>query len=239
MPGVAYRDADAGYVLLGIALENATRMSAADLLSAYVFTPLGLEQTTLPAVSAAAPGATALPGYQSVLDCADLRDYTGRGHARSRRLAGAAAAGNPDPGRRGGGHARSRRRGCRRSRRDRAVALLAEAVERTLVPGDPDGPGAARQRDDARPCLGGRDGEGRTARAPASGPARRAEPARRYLVRARVPTERTALQRARDQGAVVRVRRALQGRRRKPPLRARELGPGRRNTFTGSLQVTS
>lgn len=76
MPGVAYRDADAGYVLLGIALENATRTSAADLLSEYVFSPLGLEQTELPAAAAAAPGVTSLPGYESVLECADVREFT-------------------------------------------------------------------------------------------------------------------------------------------------------------------
>ena len=75
-PGAAYTDADAGYVLLGIALENATSMSAADLLSQYVFTPLALRNSVLPGSAAASPGADALPGYRSSSDCAALQDVT-------------------------------------------------------------------------------------------------------------------------------------------------------------------
>ncbi|MCW3493044.1 serine hydrolase domain-containing protein [Microbacterium sp. SSM24] len=46
-PGVAYRDSDAGYVLLGLALENALDAPAAELIEEYVAQPLGLEQTHL------------------------------------------------------------------------------------------------------------------------------------------------------------------------------------------------
>lgn len=48
-PGAAYRDSDAGYVLLGIALTNATGMSATQLIDHYVAQPLGLEETRLAA----------------------------------------------------------------------------------------------------------------------------------------------------------------------------------------------
>lgn len=81
-PGVAYKDADAGYVLLGIALENATKTSAADLLSEYVFSPLALRNTELPGTAAAAPGNDALAGFQigygpeGGLDCAVMQDMS-------------------------------------------------------------------------------------------------------------------------------------------------------------------
>ncbi|HWV50690.1 MAG TPA: serine hydrolase, partial [Microbacterium sp.] len=44
----AYRDSDAGYLLLGLALERASGKSAAALIEQYVTEPLGLEQTRLP-----------------------------------------------------------------------------------------------------------------------------------------------------------------------------------------------
>ena len=47
-PGAAYVDSDAGYVLLGLALERATGQSAASLIQQYVVDPLDLAGTYLP-----------------------------------------------------------------------------------------------------------------------------------------------------------------------------------------------
>ncbi|MFT4214370.1 MAG: serine hydrolase domain-containing protein [Microbacterium sp.] len=47
-PGVAFLDADTGYVLLGLALEKASGMTAAELYQEYVFEPMGLTETSLP-----------------------------------------------------------------------------------------------------------------------------------------------------------------------------------------------
>ncbi len=46
-PGAAYRDSDAGYVLLGLALERALGAPAAELIDEYVAQPLDLGQTQL------------------------------------------------------------------------------------------------------------------------------------------------------------------------------------------------
>lgn len=64
-PGAEYRDSDAGYQLLGLALERATGKTAAVLMDEYVFEPLGMTDTALPSARAAAPavGAGHLPGY--------------------------------------------------------------------------------------------------------------------------------------------------------------------------------
>lgn len=51
----AYRDSDAGYLLLGLALERAAGMTASELISEYVTEPLGLPNTSLPSVAAAPP----------------------------------------------------------------------------------------------------------------------------------------------------------------------------------------
>jgi D-alanyl-D-alanine carboxypeptidase len=59
-PGIAYRDSDAGYVLLGLALERVTGKSAQELIDEYVTGPLGLESTALPSSAPAAPGAGAV-----------------------------------------------------------------------------------------------------------------------------------------------------------------------------------
>ncbi len=48
-PGAAHADSDTGYLLLGIALERATSMTAAEMYEKYVTEPLGLEATGLPA----------------------------------------------------------------------------------------------------------------------------------------------------------------------------------------------
>jgi D-alanyl-D-alanine carboxypeptidase len=70
-PGVTWEDSDAGYLLLGLALERATGQDAAALLREYVFSPLGLDATTLPGDAAAEPVAgssTALQGYYNPKD---------------------------------------------------------------------------------------------------------------------------------------------------------------------------
>lgn len=65
-PGDKYRSSDAGYVLLGTVLEQATGQTPQQILSNSVFSPLGLSHTALPAYSASEPvvnGSTPLPGY--------------------------------------------------------------------------------------------------------------------------------------------------------------------------------
>ncbi len=54
-PHTTYRDSDAGYILLGLALERATGRTASELIAQYVTTPLGLEETSLPDAKAAPP----------------------------------------------------------------------------------------------------------------------------------------------------------------------------------------
>lgn len=73
-PGEAFRDADAGYVVLGMALERATKLTASELLTKYVFAPLALENTSLPTPAPATPGAGALKGHQVGLDAAGKAD---------------------------------------------------------------------------------------------------------------------------------------------------------------------
>lgn len=78
-PGDAYKDSDAGYVLLGLALERATDMSAADLLRTYVTDPLGLAATSLSDLpsSGALHGGQSMPNAEGALDCAAPLDLTG------------------------------------------------------------------------------------------------------------------------------------------------------------------
>jgi D-alanyl-D-alanine carboxypeptidase len=78
-PGVAYRDSDAGYVLLGLALERATGATAADLIERYVAGPLALEATALGALpdSGMLQGGQAVNNAEGVLDCAAPVDLTG------------------------------------------------------------------------------------------------------------------------------------------------------------------
>lgn len=54
-PHTTYRDSDAGYLLLGLALERASGMSASELIAEYVTEPLGLPDTSLPGDAAAPP----------------------------------------------------------------------------------------------------------------------------------------------------------------------------------------
>jgi D-alanyl-D-alanine carboxypeptidase len=82
-PGSAYRDSDAGYLLLGLALERASGKSIAELIDEQVAAPLGLDATSLPAASAQPPGTGAvLKGHWSVTDaagawnCTDPADIT-------------------------------------------------------------------------------------------------------------------------------------------------------------------
>ncbi|MFT4220580.1 MAG: serine hydrolase domain-containing protein [Microbacterium sp.] len=81
-PGDAYRDSDAGYVLLGLALMRATSRSAADLLDYYVFDPLDLTNTRLPGGDGQwASGSAVLRGTLSArsgkkYDCANAADVT-------------------------------------------------------------------------------------------------------------------------------------------------------------------
>ncbi|GAB6859617.1 serine hydrolase domain-containing protein [Microbacterium xylanilyticum] len=81
-PHTGFRDSDAGYLLLGQALERATGQTAAQLIRQYVTAPLGLNATSLPAPKAAAPSpAPALQGsYLAQVDgayqCAKPTDIT-------------------------------------------------------------------------------------------------------------------------------------------------------------------
>lgn len=77
-PGLAYRDSDAGYFLLGLALERATGRSPADLIRTYVADPLDLTETSLGALQGQAvlAGGQSLPGEGGALDCAQPLDLT-------------------------------------------------------------------------------------------------------------------------------------------------------------------
>lgn len=85
VPGAGYRDSDAGYLLLGIALERATTSSMADLMEQYIFDPLDLEATRLPgpAAGAASDELPVLSGLHSIkngedgaMNCAEPLDLT-------------------------------------------------------------------------------------------------------------------------------------------------------------------
>lgn len=78
-PGMAYRDSDAGYVLLGLALERATGSSAADLLRRDVADPLGLSATSLGDLpeEGVLQGGQSLTNAEGALDCAAPVDLTG------------------------------------------------------------------------------------------------------------------------------------------------------------------
>lgn len=63
--GAEVRDSDAGYILLGMALEHATRESMHTLFEEYLAEPLDLTATELPKDTAAEPGEPALRGWIS------------------------------------------------------------------------------------------------------------------------------------------------------------------------------
>lgn len=54
-PQTTYRDSDVSYLLLGLALERASGMTASELINEYVTQPLGLANTSLPRTAPAAP----------------------------------------------------------------------------------------------------------------------------------------------------------------------------------------
>lgn len=77
VPHTTFRDSDAGYLLLGLALERASGLTASELIAKYVTDPLDLAGTSLPAVAAAPPSATgpSLKGHfmnvaEGVYECA-------------------------------------------------------------------------------------------------------------------------------------------------------------------------
>lgn len=78
----AYRDSDAGYLLLGLALERASGKSAAALIEQYVTEPLGLEQTRLPGARPAAASDDAVlrgntfPAVEGGYDCTAPTDVS-------------------------------------------------------------------------------------------------------------------------------------------------------------------
>jgi len=81
-PHTGYRDSDAGYLLLGQALERITGQTAAQLIRQYVTSPLGLSSTSLPGPKAAAPAPSpALEGsftaqVDGAYQCAKPTDIT-------------------------------------------------------------------------------------------------------------------------------------------------------------------
>ncbi|MFT4260236.1 serine hydrolase domain-containing protein [Microbacterium sp.] len=81
-PHTAYSDSDAGYLLLGLALERASRFTASELIAKYVTTPLGLADTSLPGSAAAPPSSGPvmkghyLTAVEGGYDCAAPVDIT-------------------------------------------------------------------------------------------------------------------------------------------------------------------
>jgi D-alanyl-D-alanine carboxypeptidase len=77
-PGSAYRDSDAGYLLLGLALQRATQRDLSDLIADRVAEPLELDRTSLPPATAQPPSTTApvLDGHWSVADGAGVWNCT-------------------------------------------------------------------------------------------------------------------------------------------------------------------
>ncbi|WP_144875241.1 serine hydrolase [Microbacterium sp. 1.5R] len=81
-PRTQYADSDAAFLLLGLALERATGLSASELVSQYVTQPLGLSSTSLPGPTAAPPSSGAvmaghyLPAVEGGYTCAAPIDIT-------------------------------------------------------------------------------------------------------------------------------------------------------------------
>ena len=81
-PHTTFRDSDAGYLLLGLALERASGMTASELIAEYVTEPLGLPDTSLPSPTPAPPGTGAvlnghfLNAVEGGFDCAAPVDIT-------------------------------------------------------------------------------------------------------------------------------------------------------------------
>lgn len=84
-PGTTYRDSDAGYVLLGLALERATGDSYATLVKQRVFDPLGMGDSAYPPATELTPnvGVGPMPGYLfdrvgATFECSAPKDVTER-----------------------------------------------------------------------------------------------------------------------------------------------------------------
>lgn len=81
-PGLAYQDSDAGYLMLGLALERASGLSAEKLIEEYVTVPLDLDNTALPTWEPTTPGDNALSGFylqpaeEGGMNCAAPVDIT-------------------------------------------------------------------------------------------------------------------------------------------------------------------
>lgn len=81
-PHTTYTNSDAGYLLLGLALERASGMTASELISEYVTRPLGLQNTSLPSAAPAAPSTGPvmnghyLSAVEGGYDCAAPVDIT-------------------------------------------------------------------------------------------------------------------------------------------------------------------
>lgn len=78
----AYRDSDAGYLMLGMALERASGKSASELIAEYVTDPLELSATSLPGDAPATPApkpamnGNYLPKIEGGYDCTAPVDAT-------------------------------------------------------------------------------------------------------------------------------------------------------------------
>lgn len=76
-PGAAYAGNDTGYVLLGMALERVGGESLSALFEDYVFSPLGMGQSSLPGATTTELPDPAPRGFEVVGgDCANPRDVT-------------------------------------------------------------------------------------------------------------------------------------------------------------------
>lgn len=81
-PHTTYRGTDVNYLLLGLALERASGLTASELIAQYVTEPLGLTSTSLPGVQAAPPSSGAsmqghyLTPVEGGFDCAAPVDIT-------------------------------------------------------------------------------------------------------------------------------------------------------------------
>jgi D-alanyl-D-alanine carboxypeptidase len=81
-PKTTYTNSDAGYLLLGLALERASGRTASELIAEYVAQPLGLAATSLPSTAAAPPSTGPvmnghyLPPIEGGYDCAAPVDIT-------------------------------------------------------------------------------------------------------------------------------------------------------------------
>ncbi|MCT9003003.1 serine hydrolase domain-containing protein [Microbacterium memoriense] len=75
--GATFRDSSTGYLLLGLALENASGMSAAALYEDYIAQPLGLTQTQLASTSTSTLHGLLSGDVDGAVACAAPTDVTG------------------------------------------------------------------------------------------------------------------------------------------------------------------